>query len=80
MAPGEPGMPSSDGRLSCYGVRLTVLRMSGLWSANSAETITMIALAAVPVIASTDPAHRWPRPLDTGGGTGPDSRMAAHLR
>jgi hypothetical protein len=36
-APGAPGPPSSDGRQPCYGVRLTALRMSSLWSANSPD-------------------------------------------
>src|SRR6202035_3376057 len=54
-APGAPGAPSSDGRQPCYGVRLTALRMSSLWSANSAQTITMIATVTMPVIADTAP-------------------------
>lgn len=54
-APGAPGAPSSGGRPPGYGVWLTALRMSSLWSANSAQTITMIAMVTMPVIADTAP-------------------------
>ena len=39
----------------CYGVRLTALRMSSLWSANSAQAITMITMVRMPVTADTAP-------------------------
>ena len=49
------GAPASDGRPPGYGVWLTALRVSSLWSANSAQTITMIAMVTMPVTADTTP-------------------------
>ena len=47
-APGAPGAPSSGGRPPGYGVRLTALRMSSLWSVNRAQTITMVTSDILP--------------------------------
>jgi Insertion element 4 transposase N-terminal len=47
-APGAPGAPASDGRQPRYGMRLTALRMSSLWSANSALTIQLAAARPSP--------------------------------
>jgi hypothetical protein len=56
--PGAPGAPSSDGREPCCGARLIAPGMSSLWSANSVQTITMIAKVTILVIA--DPAPCMP--------------------
>ena len=77
-ASGGPGAPSSGGRPPCYGARLTAPRISSLWSANSAQAITMIAMVTMPVIVGTAPcvALRVGMPLTQVGSTHP-GRLAS---
>ena len=53
--PDPPPAPSSDGGPAVLRRAFPALRMSSLWSANSAQTITMITMVRMPVTADTAP-------------------------